>query len=493
MCSSYECPTLTGGDTYSRGTQWSAEENAPFRLYVVGDQGKANNNQYMVADALFKRHQNMPFHFGISTGDNFYAFKDSADEEYDGVRSYTSNKFTKALHWPYRRLPPLALTFGNHDKYRGSETIDPSLKAGRDCNKYHTQADYNWGVFAGEEYRYGSLTDTAFDVDSVEPSLPGPRVKVPAFVKVFFLDSNPIYEQPDTARAEAAVFEAGRRMAHFFNLPAPGESVPAAKVWHIVVSHAFFYMPGDHHGKAPTLLRSRVPGFLGKLGKHQLNIMIRKVEALMAANTVDLMVTGHEHIGAFASRYTGSTVLHNLQVGNSGGSLDAGIYAPPMPSIVEKGFANGYPIVHPQFNQKNFGFAEISLGPEEISIATFSVGKKKPHTVIPVGSYNAHYTLHHDDDVVFNKLASAYRQYIPNSNVDGQLRFLRDEGLFDRPVELIDQPAVQAENLGENLDQLLNEDEDLRNEFAAFSSKNPGGNFDDFRRESMTRQDSVSY
>lgn len=411
------------------------------RIFIVGDQGANSPGQQAVGQHLLHRHMIhahgalrdehgidhfLPFHFGLSTGDNFYDFAPTGGEaSEDGVQSFLSSKFHDAWNKPYHMLPVIGAVAGNHDVKRG---IEHQIRQGTICNRHFSQPALNWGIWNHMQYSFHPHEQKV---------VAEPRISVPSEIAIFFLDSSPIYEK-SSSKAEANVDRIAAMLSSFF------EDAAEAR-WKILVCHAFFYMPGKHHGMHDTMLMSRDKGFVPDgvtsfFGYKRINPMIELLEPILNRLDVNLVITGHEHVGAFTSRmYVNGggvrKVRHNLQVGNSGGSLDSDLrpaptFTPGLPvddwhtakdKTMQSGFAHGYPIQHPQFSMKAFGFAEVTLTNGDIEIESFYSGGGSEPAFLPHADRVARIEFTHDsfsDPVaVATKLQEAYEEYAPNARL----------------------------------------------------------------------------
>ncbi|MEY4064161.1 MAG: hypothetical protein RIR26_369 [Pseudomonadota bacterium] len=83
------------------------EEGNSLGVLMMGDQGKGNDEQQQVADALHRFCQSQRCDFGVLLGDNFYN---------SGVKSVRDEKFQTHFEIPYGRIGiPWWAALGNHD------------------------------------------------------------------------------------------------------------------------------------------------------------------------------------------------------------------------------------------------------------------------------------------------------------------------------------------------------------------------------------------
>ena len=88
-----------------------AEENAPVRFAVIGDQGTGKKGQYEIAELMAAWHRRLPYKFVITLGDNFYGFW-----FLDGGKGLYRKKFDKPYAELLRRGVIFRASIGNHDK-----------------------------------------------------------------------------------------------------------------------------------------------------------------------------------------------------------------------------------------------------------------------------------------------------------------------------------------------------------------------------------------
>ena len=115
-----------------------AEENAPVRFAVIGDQGTGKKGQYEIAELMAAWHRRLPYKFVITLGDNIYGFP-----WIDGGKSRFSERFDKPYAELLRRGIIFRASIGNHDKTK-------DLIAAKD--RFHIEGDKGYYTFtAGED------------------------------------------------------------------------------------------------------------------------------------------------------------------------------------------------------------------------------------------------------------------------------------------------------------------------------------------------------
>jgi predicted MPP superfamily phosphohydrolase len=107
----------------------------PLRVLAIGDYGSGSPHQLAVAQAIARRHRELPFDFGITMGDNFYRC---------GVHSVNDAK------WKYRYenlYSPLGIkiyaALGNHD-YGHPPVICPANFGSPDAEVAYTNHSATW-------------------------------------------------------------------------------------------------------------------------------------------------------------------------------------------------------------------------------------------------------------------------------------------------------------------------------------------------------------
>ncbi len=110
-----------------------AEENAPVRFAVIGDQGTGKKGQYEIAELMAAWHRRLPYKFVITLGDNFYGFW-----FLDGGKGLFRERFDKPYAELLRRGVIFRASIGNHDK-----TADMIA----DKERFHIEGDRGYYTF----------------------------------------------------------------------------------------------------------------------------------------------------------------------------------------------------------------------------------------------------------------------------------------------------------------------------------------------------------
>jgi acid phosphatase len=194
----------------------------PFLAF--GDFGTGKEGQKMIADAMAQKAKTDSAAFLLALGDNFYEF---------GVQSTEDNqwkiKFEDMYDQPSLHIPFYAV-LGNHD-HRGNS--DAQVEYSKISSRWRMPAKY---------YTFNIFVDDS------------------AAIQFFALDTDPINDQVESAKAQLAWLEM--------------ELKKSSARWKIAFGHHPIYSGGEHGDN---------------------KIMKAALENLLMAYKVDLYLTGHDH------------------------------------------------------------------------------------------------------------------------------------------------------------------------------------------------------
>jgi hypothetical protein len=157
--------TLAGGADYSFTTAPTPGTAKPTRIWVIGDAGTANINQYAVRDAYYEYTGSRGTDLWLMLGDN--AVRSGTDAEYQrGVFEAYTTMLRSSVLWP---------TFGNHD----AESADSKTESGVYYDIFSLPRNGEaGGIASGTEayysFDYGNIHFICLDTSESSRAADGP-------------------------------------------------------------------------------------------------------------------------------------------------------------------------------------------------------------------------------------------------------------------------------------------------------------------------------